>query len=362
MTLIGEQARQSGLSLIELMIAMVLGLLIMAGVIELFVGNSQINRSTTSLSQMQDNSRFALNLLSKDIRTAGYSGCREIKRINLNTIASGAVAAVDNDSIIEGEENWGAGVVSTTLGAVKAGSDVLSVQHALGCGATLIGNLATANSDIEVNAPNTCNLNANQVLMISDCEDAHIFKATSVTNGINKQTITYAESENLANKFCKKYPTLPQVGNCTVEDGDKLYGFNAEVYKFISISYFVRDDQNGLPALWIYDHNSVVDTVNAATLNPKVLVEGINDLQMKYGVDDNYDDVIDRYADAQVITNASDWGKVISVEVSLLVQSQNENLTLNAQEITYNGTTTTVADGHIQRVYNTTIAVRNRVQ
>ncbi|RDH45522.1 PilW family protein [Zooshikella ganghwensis] len=64
--------KQSGLSLIELMIALVLGLLLLAGVLQVFLGSSQTYRLTGDLARAQENGRFALDMLARDIRMAGY--------------------------------------------------------------------------------------------------------------------------------------------------------------------------------------------------------------------------------------------------------------------------------------------------
>ncbi|MGI0120412.1 PilW family protein [Zooshikella sp. RANM57] len=64
--------RQIGLSLIELMIALVLGLFLLAGILQVFLGSSQTYRLTGDLSRVQENERFALDVLARDIRVAGY--------------------------------------------------------------------------------------------------------------------------------------------------------------------------------------------------------------------------------------------------------------------------------------------------
>lgn len=65
--------KQKGLSLIELMIALVLGLFLVAGVIQIFLGTSQTYRLTGDIARVQENARFALDILARDIRMAGYS-------------------------------------------------------------------------------------------------------------------------------------------------------------------------------------------------------------------------------------------------------------------------------------------------
>ena len=64
-----------GLSLIELLIAMVLGLTLAAGVMQIYVGSSATERDQDARLRMQENGRFALNFLANELRMAGYLGC-----------------------------------------------------------------------------------------------------------------------------------------------------------------------------------------------------------------------------------------------------------------------------------------------
>lgn len=63
--------RQLGLSLIELMVALALGLLVSAGIVALFMATSQSNRTQTALGRVQENGRFAIGRLEADLRMAG---------------------------------------------------------------------------------------------------------------------------------------------------------------------------------------------------------------------------------------------------------------------------------------------------
>lgn len=65
--------RQRGLSLIELMIAITLGLLLLAGITQIFLANKVTFNTTDSLSRLEENGRFAMEILAKHIRMAGYA-------------------------------------------------------------------------------------------------------------------------------------------------------------------------------------------------------------------------------------------------------------------------------------------------
>jgi len=67
--------KYKGLSLIELLIAMVLGLTLATGVVQIYVGSSTTERDREARQRMQENGRFGLNFLSQEIRMAGYLGC-----------------------------------------------------------------------------------------------------------------------------------------------------------------------------------------------------------------------------------------------------------------------------------------------
>ena len=65
--------KQSGLSLVELLIAMALGLLLTVGALQMMLSSQNLYRTTDSLSRIQESGRFALDFLAKDIRMGGYN-------------------------------------------------------------------------------------------------------------------------------------------------------------------------------------------------------------------------------------------------------------------------------------------------
>lgn len=67
--------RCSGLSLIELMIAMALGLSLSAGVMRVYTDSSHLQHEQMQRLRMQENGRFAMHFLSRELRKAGYSAC-----------------------------------------------------------------------------------------------------------------------------------------------------------------------------------------------------------------------------------------------------------------------------------------------
>src|SRR5690606_24955146 len=78
--------RQKGISLIELMVALIISTLLILGVIQLFLNTSNSDRVNNALARVQENGRIALELIGADARRAGFQGC----------IASRVVTEIEN--------------------------------------------------------------------------------------------------------------------------------------------------------------------------------------------------------------------------------------------------------------------------
>jgi type IV pilus assembly protein PilW len=66
--------RQLGLSLIELMVAVVIGLILIGGLIQVYLSSKQSYNAQEQLARMQESGRFAMDLITRDLRRAGYWG------------------------------------------------------------------------------------------------------------------------------------------------------------------------------------------------------------------------------------------------------------------------------------------------
>lgn len=64
---------QQGFSLVELLIAMLLGLVLTTGVLNMYLGSTESSRFTEGVQAIQENGRFGVNVLQRGLRLAGYS-------------------------------------------------------------------------------------------------------------------------------------------------------------------------------------------------------------------------------------------------------------------------------------------------
>jgi type IV pilus assembly protein PilW len=171
----GSPQAQRGLSLVELMIGMTLGLLVILAVTYVFAGSRTSYRQQESLSAVQETGRIALEVLTRDIRMAGYPGCGNLLFMNhlSEDAALPANARFGNDVALQGVADQitivrgsaeNANLVSSPaanqiqvdnlglLGVVAAGdrlllsdcvfTEVLTVAGVAGNGVTATGNLS----------------------------------------------------------------------------------------------------------------------------------------------------------------------------------------------------------------------------
>jgi len=240
---------QKGLTLIEIMIALLIGAFLLGGVLQIFINTKQTNRMQEGLSRLQENGRFAMDFLAKDIRMAGYTECLTF---TVPTPITGTNGTGTN-------------------------ADTITIQSAGTCAAPL------ANTPVS------------------------------------------------------------------------------------ATTYSIQTGAGGQPAFFVKKDSIVNGVVTPGTAQE--LVEGIANMQISYGEDTELDPTTkvstnsapNYYVSANSVVNMF---RVVSIRASLLVASD-DNLTSQAVDYTYNSATatpTTPTDRKIRRVFNTTIAVRNRLQ
>ena len=223
---------QTGLSLVEIMIALLIGLFLLGGVLQIFINSQQTYRMQENLSRLQENGRFAIDFLAHDSRMAGYWGCLS----GTNTDITG----VDNN----------AGVAN-----IDDGTDSITLK------------------------------------------------------GIFNPTLTTA------------------VACDSPANTDPVYTDPTS-----TIAYTINNAA-------LYQNTNGQNNNNA-------LVEGIENMQILYGVDtDTPHNGANYYVPAYP---ALDWPNVVSIRITLTARTLDSNLT-------------TIGDGRIRRDFTTTITLRNRL-
>ncbi len=352
---------QRGFTLIELMISLVLSMLAALGVISLFSSQNQAFRSTGAISDLQETGRIGLDILSQDIRMAGYQGCTRhqadpndpdaASQVSLVT-ATGNTEYPFRDVAIRGYDTSAPGWadsadsdIQNIVNYVKSGTDVIAIQFADTQGSPPTGDIASnAGTVTLVDGDVSTNILKGEQFIITDCTKANIVTRTN---------------DPVAG------------GGPLTFDGTLTGSFttDASILKFNSNIYFIGNTFNpartlpdGTPITALFSSNGTVDA--AGTLVATELLAGVENMQLMYGTGTPGNM---QFNSAENILPA-DFDQIVSVKIGLLAAStelvratdDTTSYTLAGITIPATGDAAHGNDRRMRRRFNTAVSIRNR--
>lgn len=417
----GTRQDENGVSLIELMVALAIGSLLILALVEVFAASRAAYMLSSGLARTQENGRFAIDILQRDLRMAGHAGCvnDQARFLPGNVTASrpalistflteaqqfdGNYAAITApglrfDMSITGYEavNTASGnsvTLATVPGAATAaawtgmpaalfsalpaagsagapitGSDVLVLRFFSPTGVQVTNFIPGDPATIQFTAaqgPRLVEGLANPGLFgIADCMQAAVFQATNTPFSAAPSaagTITVATGGLNASGFTTTPPfTTGQ----------------AMLYRAESVVYYIGLNANDNPALYRMRYTAAPSAAALAAMAPEELVEGIESLQLEFGQDSNTGAAqtptgnIGSSVVASGVQPAADpetaWRRVGLVRVGLLARSTEpaaaEQRNAAATSLSALGVTFAPPDdARYRAVYEDTVALRNRL-
>lgn len=331
---------QQGFTIVEIMVALVLSLFLIGGVIQVYISNKVTYRMTESLSRTQESGRFAIEMLGYDIRMADFWGCAaQTSAANVNNMldpdGTGYNAAVHDVANLMADgitgTDGGTGAADPDSGSIYL-SDTLTLRGIFNNGTmtTKIPNTTAAALQVSQGS----GLAIGDIVIVSDCEKADVFQITNKNTSSGKDNIVHNTGAQ-------------DPGNVT-QDLSKLYGQDAQILKYASFTYSIGAGFTGEPALMRSQDGAAAEEI----------VSGVENMQILYGEDINTDGAADRYVAAAGVVN---MGNVVSIRISLLLRSLDNNVVETPQAYTYGGTATTAVDRRYRQVFTSTITIRNRI-
>ena len=365
------RSAEAGVTLIELMVALLLGLILISGAIQVFVSNRAGYAFNEGFSRLQENGRFALDTIDYHTRLAGYLGCLSGVTVfnNLNTPtalpynlpqgiigyeAAGTLpgqtfaATATNPANSATAANWTPALPAPLLGSVIPGSDVLIVRHVNPTSYALLSPFSSA-TQVTAVAPATA-FQVGDIAVASDCQKASIFQVTAIGAVGGGITLSHTATGT--------------PGNSAAEaswDTDEQYAAGAQVARGETWAFYVGARGAGLPPA-LFQRRLIIDpaTTTARFDVPEEIVEAVEMMQVRYGVDANLDGAIEQYVTADAV---GDWARIAAVRVALVTRSPEEYGTEvdNANYIVDDTTFNPVNDRRVRQVFVSTIAIRNRL-
>ena len=345
---------QQGFSIVEILVAMLIGLVLMVGSIDVLLSNKQTNSLQIALSKIQQNGRSAINVLSTDIRMADYSGCYSDLANGLeNTLNNPTSFAWDLSNTVQGFNNVSASFTVSdansggVISSIVEGTDVLVIKG-MADGVPISSN--PDNSTFTI-AETLNNLNAGEILVVADCEQASMFQTSSVASTGGVTTILHTASG-----------VTPGNNTAFVTNS---FGTDAEIARLTSTVYYIKNDASGTPGLFL-SSLSVNASGDSVSLEENQLVSNVENMQIHYGVDNDDDQDVDVYQNAAAVT---DWADVISIRLALLIASDNDFMIDNAESYSFDDSAFGFtkddlaganADRRLRRTFTGFMALRNR--
>lgn len=313
---------QRGFSLVELMVAMVIGLFLALGLAAMFNMSATNVTTTSQYGQLQENGRIALALMERDLSQLGFmadiTGTDFIVGGNTTVepvipAASDCIGAGANNGSLPnntpahfrklwGYENVVGGASLACLSGVEEETDVIQLKRLVG--------------------PNTlAPTNSSRIYVATTSNEAVFFQGSGTP------------------------PTL----------------LNGRYWEYQHHVYYIAKNASEVPEL-----RRKTLTANGMT-NEEQLVEGIENMRILYGFDNDGDDTADSYMPAQNVSSLM-WDnelfqRLVSLRVFLLVRSVEADRTYT-NDVVYTLGDKTIGpkgDSFRRRVVSTTIVLENPV-
>ncbi|MCP4766167.1 MAG: hypothetical protein GY875_07830 [Gammaproteobacteria bacterium] len=299
-------SRQSGVSMIELLVAMLLGLFLLYALVEILINGKQSFGSANNMSRLQENGRISTNLIITDMKRAGYMGGNS----NVPGIFGTLGQQDPNTACGTGGRAWSRMISQPVFGK----NDSRAGYNCIPAAAWLRGDIVVVRHAAPWVAQNP--LIAGRVYLRSSLFEGKIFTGNDEADAINVVADT---PQSVREIQAHAYYVGPSGRSCAGADVPSLFR--------------VRLGDNGRPTT-------------------DELLPGIEDLQVQYGINGQYLNADDIALD--------EWEDVVTARVWILVRSEcAENGFADGRTYTMGDVVYTPNDGFRRQLYSSVVMFRN---
>lgn len=318
MSLMKTRDCQRGLTLIELMISLLIGALVLLGTVSLFQQSRASSAQDEQIARMQENGRFALRVVSRELSMLGYwGGILETSAITTGGASAGTDCKtgwmIDLDPSLEFESGATASAYPDCIADadILDGTDVLAIKR--------VSDQPVLSTDAA--GTETGSVSAGEIYLKTNSVLGAVYEAGSNTD----------------------------TGPAAVPSPYRVHAYLPAILYIRPWSTVAGD---GIPTL-------VRETRQADDMVAEPLVEGIENLRIEFGVDGNDADLAPDYYVANPTT--AELSDSVTARVYVLVRSVSP-VAGYVNDKSYNLGSLNVAaanDNLYRRVYSTTVQLRN---
>jgi type IV pilus assembly protein PilW len=323
---------QRGVTLVELMIAMVLGLIVLGAVTTVFLSNSRTYAATESLGRFQENARVAFELMARDVREAAGNPCsRNLPVYNiLNAPAS--TWYTDFTAGIRGYAG-NAAFADAAFGTGEAqriaGTDAVELKSAVADGVTIVSH-DPSSAQFKLSTANH-GLSDGDLALACDFGQAAVFQVTNAQPGINDTVVHNNGAGTPGN--CSKGLGWSATQNCSANGNSYAFGcymgaweagdcddenpkdgapdrWPATIARLRMSRWYIGANARGGRSLY---RSSLRNMAGVLGVQRDEITEGVQDMELTYLVDG-----ATQYVDAASVA-AADWtsDSVIAMHIDL---------------------------------------------
>ena len=357
-------AAMRGFSLVELMIALLIGLIVVGSAGSIYMANRRAYAATEVLGRVQESSRVAFELMARDIREAAAVPCaKDIPVANVLGRNRSGTAPPPTDW----KYNFGDGVLGFESGQAMSdipasgtgsrypGTDAIELHSGSDSGITVESHNAPS-AQFKVNKAGY--IKDGDILMVCDFQQASIFQVTNANNSNVTIVDNSGGSETPGNCTTALGYPVDCSAQCTGGSGSgggggggggggstpsnskscKEYGRNSMITRFRGTRWYVGRNAQGRGSLY---RMNLANSTSGSTVVPEEITDGVENMQLAYLVDGAND-----YVNAGPTV---DWKQVKAIRVVMTLAGEDDMATRG----TGNNT--------VARQLNYTVTIRNRV-
>lgn len=302
--------KYAGYTLVELLIAAMLGTLLSASLFSSLYASLQANQLRAATQSVQENAALAIHFLRQDFNLFDFTGCFDGTLKDIDITSTGVVA----DQIAQ----FGA----LRMNPLASKSDSISLVSVSSAGADLIGSMATPHSSLDLPAEHQ--VLSGQEVLVTDCESAELVTITDVWQGRLSHQMSGNKNANLR----------------------RAYPQGSSVYPLTLVSYKLAKGVNGRTGLY-----RKLGKAYFQELVPNVVA-----LDIRYGLVNSKTALTEYLSSSEVLQTQ----QVISIEIQMLLSSNEPVMTANMLLKNRKGESYIAADKRFYKWYTVSIALRNR--
>jgi type IV pilus assembly protein PilW len=323
--------KSHGLSLVELMVAMAVSSILMIGISQIFSLNTKSYKAQDETARMQESGRYAFNILMQDIRRAGYFG----GNANIDNITGSSERATPAQDCLTSDTSWGRMIERPLYGLDDTVNDANTGDNYTGCITNYTrGDILVTRYVKGGQVPDaTLKLAANKdrLYIRNSLFVGRLFKASEEDESDNKVTETPNAVHELA---ASAYYVGPSGRNCRFDTS-------------VAIPALLRKKLS-----------------NAGIPESEEVAHGVEYIQFQYGIDSNGDFSVNRYYNADDLSNDEtvlpNWTQVVTTRFWVLVRADcPTNDYLNKKTYQMGDNPYTVNDNFKRQMYSATVMTRN---